>query len=240
MAGGAYVALTGLRSRIEQLDRLAGDIANAGTAGYKSERVTTVAVNRPNFGQALETAIDVAAGPGNLDFRSGSFAVTGRDLDMALEGPGFFVLDTPNGPRYTRNGQFNRSADGRLVTNDGLEVQGENGPIELGVGPVTLESDGTVRAAGIVAGRLRVVNFADYGVLAREDAGRFRAAANAVVTEAAGALVRGKTIEGSNVSLPERMVQLTEAARAFEGLQRGLSVLFNDVEGRAITELGRR
>jgi flagellar basal body rod protein FlgG len=240
MAGGAYVALTGLRSRVEQLDRLAGDIANTGTAGYKSERVTTVAVNRPNFGQALETAIDVAAGPGHLDFRSGSFAVTGRDLDMALEGPGFFVLDTPLGPRYTRNGQFSRSADGRLVTNDGLEVQGDGGSLTLGGGPVTVESDGTVRAAGAVAGRLRIVDFDDYGVLAREDAGRFRAQGNATPAAAKGTLVRGRTIEGSNVSLSERMVQLTEAARAFEGLQRGLSVLFNDVDGRAISELGRR
>jgi flagellar basal body rod protein FlgG len=240
MAGGAYVALSGLRSRVEQLDRLASDIANTGTAGYKAERVTSVAVNRPDFGQVLESAVDVAAGPGRLDFRSGSFSTTGRDLDFALEGTGFFVVDTPAGPRYTRNGQFNRGADGRLMTADGFSVLGQNGPITLANGSVTAEADGTVRAGGVVAGRLQVVDFDDYTQLAREDAGRFRAVGNAMPRPKPGTLVRAQSLEQSNVSLPERMVQMTEAARAFEALQRGLALLFNDVDLRAISEFGRR
>jgi flagellar basal body rod protein FlgG len=240
MAGGAYVALTGLRSRIEQLDRLAADIANAGTAGYKAERVTSVAVERSDFGRALESAVDVAAGPGRLDFRTGSIAVTGRDLDVALQGAGFFEIETPAGPRYTRNGQFTRSGNGRLVTSDGLAVMGEKGPITLAEGPVVIEADGTVRADGVIAGRLRVVDFDDYTGLAREEAGRFRAGAGTPPRRRTDAVVQGGALEQSNVSLPERMVQLTETARAFEGLQRGLSVLLNEIDGRAISELNRR
>lgn len=240
MAGGAYVALTGLRSRIEQLDRLAADIANAGTAGYKAERVTSVAVDRPDFGRALESAVDVAAGPGHLDFRKGSVAITGRDLDVALDGAGFFEIEAPAGARYTRNGQFTRSGDGRLVTSDGLPVMGEKGPITLADGPVVIETDGTVRADGVIAGRLRVVDFDDYTRLAREDAGRFRAGTGAGPRLTTDPLVRSGALEQSNVSLPERMVQLTETARAFEGLQRGLSLLLNDIDGRAISELNRR
>ena len=68
MAGGTYAALSGLRTRMEQLDRLASDIANAKTAGYKAERVTLNAAERPDFGRALQSAIDVAPGPGHLDF----------------------------------------------------------------------------------------------------------------------------------------------------------------------------
>src|SRR5215813_6864277 len=104
MAGGAYVALSGLRTRIDQLDRLAADIANVNTAGYKGERVTTTRVDRPDFGSVLQTAVDVAAAPGTLDMRDGSFMPTRRDLDFALQGTGFFAVTTPAGTRYTRNG----------------------------------------------------------------------------------------------------------------------------------------
>jgi flagellar basal-body rod protein FlgF len=240
MAGGAYTALSGLRTRIEQLDRLASDIANAATAGYKAERVTTVSAERPDFGRALQSAIDVAPGPGRFDFRPGAVVATGRDLDVALDGPGFFTIDTPGGPRYTRNGQFDRRADGVLVTGDGHEVQGENGRIRLDAGPVHIDSDGTVRAGGTIAGRLRIVEFDDYSGFAREEGGRFRAAPGRVPSARQAAMVRGGALEQSNVSMVERMAQLTEVGRGFEALQRGLSVLMNDVDGRAINELGRR
>ena len=124
MAGGAYVALSGLRSRSDHLERLAADIANAGTSGYKAERGTTSAAERPTFDRMLESAIDVAPGPSQLDFQSGVVIPTGRDLDIALRGKGFFVIDTPGGPRYTRNGAFERRADGTLITSDGSVVSG--------------------------------------------------------------------------------------------------------------------
>jgi len=116
MAGGAYTALSGLRTRQEQLDRVAADLANVNTAGYKSERVTTIAAERADFSRALQSAVDVTPGPGRLDMRSGMITPTGRELDFALEGGGFFTVETPQGVRYTRNGQFDRRADGTLVT----------------------------------------------------------------------------------------------------------------------------
>jgi flagellar basal-body rod protein FlgF len=241
MAGGSYVALSGLRTRLEQLDRISADIANAGTAGYKTERVTTASADRPDFAGVLQTAIDVSAAPGMIDFRNGSIESTGRDLDVALEGHGFFVVDTPGGPRYTRNGQFSRRSDGTLVTADGLAVQGEEGPIVLPEGRVSFEADGTVRTDGAVAGKLKVVDFGEYVSLRREDGARFRPdTGNAPQTAATATTVRGGSLEGSNVSLAERMVQLTEVSRAFEGLQRGVSTLMNEIDGRAISELGRR
>jgi flagellar basal-body rod protein FlgF len=241
MAGGAYVALSGLRSRVEQLDRLAADIANVNTAGYKGERVTTTRVDRPDFGSLLQTAVDVAAAPGLLDMRNGSFTTTGRELDVALEGSGFFAIDTPGGTRYTRNGEFTRRADGTLTTSDGMVVQGDNGPIRLAsdAGVISVEADGTVRAGDEVAGKLKVVDFDDYTTLTREDSGRLRAgiAARAATPNTQ---VRGGMIEQSNVSVVERMAQLTEVGRSFEALQRGVSLLMNDIDSRAITELGRR
>jgi flagellar basal body rod protein FlgG len=241
MAGGAYSALSGLQTRLAQLDRIAADISNAGTAGYKTERVPTVEARRPDFGQVLQTAIDVAAAPGLIDFREGQIQTTGRDLDAGLDGKGFFEVQAPEGLRYTRNGQFSRRPDGTLVTADGDVVLGDDGkPITLGQGAVAYEPDGSIRAGGVLAGRIRVVDFGDYVSLRREG-GRFRAEGNnAPIAAPATTRVLGGTLEASNVQLPERMVQLTEVSRAFEALQRGITTLMNDVDGRAISELGRR
>jgi flagellar basal-body rod protein FlgF len=242
MAGGTYAALSGLRSRLEQLDRLASDIANAKTAGYKAERVTTSAAERPDFGRALQAAVDVTHSPGHLDFRPGSMEKTGRDLDFAIEGRGFFVVDTPQGPRYTRNGNFSLTADGTVTTADGYAVQTESGPLTLGrsSGPVSVADDGTVSVGSQTAGRMRVVDFGDYAELQREELGRFRAPVGATPGPASEAQVRSGMLEASNVSVVDRMVALTEVARGFEALQRGLNILSTELDGRAITELGRR
>lgn len=239
MASGAYVALSGLRARVEQLDRLAADIANVGTAGYKSDRVTNAVAARAEFANVLQSAVDVAAAPGHVDFRSGVLLNTGQELDMALDGKGFFVVDTPGGPRYTRAGQFTRDAGGTLRTQDGFAVMGQDGPLTLGKGAVTVQPDGTVHVDELVVGKLRVVDFSDYSVLQRESATRFKATV-APENVPVGTLVRGGAVEQSNVSMVDRVAQLTEVARGFEGLQRGFTVLMNDVYGRAITELGRR
>ncbi len=242
MAGGAYVALSGLRTRMDQLDRIAGDIANVNTTGYKGEMVTTTKVDRPDFGSVLQTAVDVAAAPGNLDMRSGNMTTTGRELDVALDGRGFFAIDTPGGTRYTRNGEFTRRADGTLTTSDGMVVQGDDGkPVVLAStgGPVSVEADGTVRSGDEVAGKLKVVDFDDYSTLVREDSGRLRSGI-AAKPASPDTQVRGGTIEQSNVSIVERMAQLTEVGRSFEALQRGVSTLMNDVDGQAIAQLGRR
>lgn len=242
MAGGTYTALSGLRTRMEQLDRLASDIANAKTAGYKSERVTTNTAERPDFGRALQSAIDVTPGPGRLDFRPGSMERTGRDLDLAIEGRGFFVIDTPNGVRYTRNGNFSRQADGTITTADGMPVRGANGPLKIaGDGALTIDDDGTVRAGVQNVGRVAVVDFDDYAQLEREELGRFRAPASLTPRAADdNSVIRGGLLEASNVSVPDRMVAMTDLARSFEALQRGLALLMNDIDGRAATELGRR
>jgi flagellar basal body rod protein FlgG len=239
MAGGAYAALSGLRARMDQLDRLASDLANVGTSGYKAERTTTVAAERPSFRAVLQSAVDTASGPGRVDFQPGTIEPSGRDLDFAIDGRGFFVVDTPQGPRYTRNGRFARRADGTLTTSDDEPVAGEGGPIQLGKGPVTMDADGTIRAGGVAAGKLKLVDFEDYTRLERETGGRFRAP-EGVTPGASTATVLAGSLEHSNVSMVDRMAQLTEVARGFEALQRGLTILMNDVDGRAITELGRR
>lgn len=240
MAGGIYAALSGLQSRYTRLDRLAADIANAGTSGYKAGRHTTVAADRQSFSDTLDSAVDVVASESRVDFRPGALAPTGRDLDLAIDGPGFFEIQTPAGTRYTRNGNFTRRTDGTLATSHGEAVLGQAGPIVLPQGKVDITADGTISVAGKVVGRARVVEFDDPDRLTPEEGVRFRAPNGVTGTEAVNSGVRAGVLEDSNVSLPERMVQLTEVSRGFEALQRGISVLMNDIDGRAITELGRR
>jgi flagellar basal-body rod protein FlgF len=240
MAGTIYVALSGMRTRLAELDRVAADIANEGTSGYKGERAGTVAVNRPSFDAVLESAVDTVSGPTAVDFRPGVILPTGRDLDVALDGKGFFVVQTPGGPRYTRNGSFAQSADGTLVTTDGMPVLGESGPIKTGPGQVSVKGDGTVTVNRAPVGKLQVVDFADYTRLGREDGGRFSAPTGVSPTPAISTSVRDGALEQSNVSVAQRMASLMEVTRGFEALQRGVSLMSNDIDARAITELGRR
>jgi flagellar basal body rod protein FlgG len=117
---------------------------------------------------------------------------------------------------------------------------GEGGPITLTPGPLAISEDGTIRSGATIAGKLQIVEFASDGEIERDSGARFRAAAGAEPTAVEGARVVGGALEQSNVSVVERMVALTEINRGFEGLQKGISVLFNDIDGRAITELGRK
>lgn len=228
-----------MRTRLDQLERLAADLANVSTAGYKRERIATSAAARPPFAAALDSAVDVVSGRSRVDLRPGRIGMTGRDLDVAIDGRGFFVIETTAGPRYTRNGSFTRRADGVLVSAEGDPVAGRDGPITLGPGPVTIAEDGTVKSGGRVVGQLRLVDFEREGDVIRESGSRFRAVAGVEPADIDGRFVGG-ALEQSNVSIVDCMAALTEISRGFEALQRGISVLMNDIDMRAIAELTRR
>ena len=236
---GIYSALSGMQVKLEDLDRVATDLANVSTSGYKSERAASGAAQREQFLRALESAIDVVEGGHRVDLKGGTIGTTGRDLDAAIEGNGFFVIQTPYGVRYTRDGAFTKNTDGVLTTSDGNPVVGVDGEIRLGPGPVSIGQDGTVTAGTVVAGRLKVVAFDAPADVERESGARFRARPDVTPTDVSPRIV-GRSLEAANVSVVDRMAALTTITRAFEGLQRGISILANDIDGRAIAELGRR
>lgn len=238
MAGSQYIALSGMRSRLDQLDRLAADIANVGTAGYKSERAADAQADRPQFTAVLQSAIDVTTGERRLDVTPGTLAPTGRDLDFAVDGAGFFVIETPAGPRYTRNGHFSRGTDGTLTTDDGSPVMGASGPIRLGTGEIAVDLDGTIRTGGTVAGKLKIVTFDNPAGLAAESGAKLRAD-SATPRDVTDPKVHSGSLEQSNVLLVDRVAQLTGVTRSFEALQKAMSLMMNDIDGRAIDQLGR-
>ncbi len=242
MAGGAYSALSGMQLRLAELDRVAADLANIGTAGYKTERTGTVVAERAAFASALDAVADVVGGDSRVDFRTGTIATTNRALDVAVQGPGFIAVDTPAGPRYTRNGSLTRSADGTLTTNQGEPIANDlgGGAIRIPAGELAIDPDGTVRVGGTVAGRIRLVEFERDEELVRETGARFRAIAGATPKAPSDTLLVPGALEQSNASAVDLMAKLTGISRSFETLQRGVSTLSNDLDARAITELARR
>jgi len=239
MPGGYYVALSGMRTRLDALDRVSSDIANASTAGYKLERAGLVQSDRPSFGAELQSAIDVVGGEVRVDFRAGGIAPTGRDLDVAIDGAGFFEVDTSAGARYTRNGRFVRRPDGVLATAEGDAVQGDSGPITIGRGLTQIDSDGTVRQNGAAVGKLKVVEFNPNAPIVKESAFRFRNDGPDGPQPATESSVKSGALEQSNVSVVERVTELTNVTRNFETLQRAVSVL-SEMDTRAISEFSRR
>jgi flagellar basal-body rod protein FlgF len=238
MAGGYYTALSGMRTRMDALDRIASDIANASTAGYKTERGTTTEAHRPTFGAALQAAVDVTTGSTQVDLRPGALVPTNRPMDLAIEGAGFFAVDTPQGTRYTRNGHLNRRADGMLANEEGDAILGANGPIPIGSGEVQVDADGTVRSGGAIAGTLKIVDFAPGVKLEKEGGSRFRTDATPLAVE--HPVVTAGSLEQSNVSVVDRIAEMTEVSRNYDTLLRGVTVLMNDIDRGAISELGRR
>ena len=238
MPGGAYSALSGMQSRLEALDRIAVDLANVSTAGYKTERTTRFAAER-DFSALLESAVDVSSGGTRTSWQKGTIANTGRNLDAAIDGDGLFAVQTQFGIRFTRSGNFTRRPDGVLASVEGEPVlDKQNRPIKLGNGAVSIDSDGTVRAGDVPAGKIHLWKVNEHD-LVREGGAQFRLAPGVKPADSNAILVPN-ALEQANVSLVDRMAMLTEVTRSFEALQKGVSVLMNDLDGRAIQELGKR
>ena len=216
-----YLAMAGAQQLLQQQAVTAHNLANAATTGYKAE--TAAFRVAPVAGPGLPTrayALDSTTG---ADLSAGAIQSTGRDLDVAIEGPGFFTVEAQDGTEaYTRAGSFDVSPDGELVTRTGLTVLGEGGPLVVPPdSKVQVGRDGTVSAstpgqpAVNVVGRLKLVNPAATDVQKGGD-GLFRmkggqpADADDAVSVTAGAL------EASNVNAVSAMVDMINLARNFE------------------------
>jgi len=238
MPGGVYSALSGMQSRLEALERVAADLANTGTAGYKTERGARFAAER-DFASQLQSAVDVSRGGTRTDLTPGTIAHTGNDLDVAIDGQGFFAIQTGGVVRYTRSGNFTRRTDGVLATVKGEPVlDAQYKPIKLGPGRMSVDADGTINADGAPAGRISVWQIEE-GDLLRDTGMLFRPVAGVKPRPSDAPLVP-QSLEQANVSMADRMTSIVDISRSFEALQKGISVLMNDIDSRAISELGRR
>ena len=233
-------AAAGLRARIESLDVLANNIANADTAGFKADRefynlfLSELAEpgvhNEVTWMPLVEGSI--------IDFTQGVLTPTASPLDVALSGPGFFVVDGPQGTLFTRNGNFRRSPAGRLETAEGFAVMGENGPLNLPPGELKIAEDGSVRVAQQAVGSLKIVEFSAPRSLFKAGRSYFQSTEPSPPA-ATRTAVREGHLEAANVNAAEAAVRLVEVSRQFQMITRAVSLVANEMNRQAIEQIPR-
>jgi len=226
-------AAGGMKARMESLDMLANNIANAGTAGFKSDR---------EFYNLYEQQLPVIESQWT-DFSQGTLTATGNPLDLALSGKGMFALNAPTGTVYTRGGQFKISRSNQLETADGYtarNVLDQGNPITVDPAqPVDILKDGTVQQSGQTVGQFEIAA-PDSNPLAMSKLGNsyFIMSTATAPPAAQGTDVLQGQIEQSNVPVSESAVKLVGIMRQFEMLQKAITV-GTDMSRRGIEEVAK-
>ncbi len=243
MDSGYYAACTALMARAQALDTIADNLANTSTAGYRGRHNVFQSVMANAEGMAtspLNDAINrygVLSGT-RIDSTQGTLERTGNEYDLAIEGPGFFVVQSAAGNVYTRGGNFRVSTKHQLVTAEGDPVLGENGPVTVLGSPLSISSDGTISTGGALAGKLKLVEFAP-GTAMQNLGQTYYSAPMATATQARDSQVRQGMLEDSNVNPVTSVVELISVQREAEMMQRVLAMLNTDINKVAAQELPR-
>jgi flagellar basal-body rod protein FlgF len=225
MDRGLYIAASGMLAEQIRQDQIANDLANASTPGYKGDRTA-----QRSFGDLLlanstngavvgrqSTAVQVDAI--ETDFSPKPARETGEALDFAITGEGFFAVQTAQGVRYTRNGQFALDTQGRLVTASGDPVLGPSGQ------PITAGADGTVNPRAI--GVFNLTNPAKQG----------DSLVSGTAAGAATGTVQSGMLESSGADPARSMVDMISSMRAFEAGQKVIQAI-DETLGKAATQVG--
>ncbi|GLK79424.1 flagellar basal-body rod protein FlgF [Methylopila turkensis] len=220
-------SLVGLSRQValrRELDVIANNVANMNTAGFKAEEMVfsefvspkarADTFQRPD--RRLSFVEDRATWH---DFAAGVVQTTGGDTDVAIDGEGFFVVETPGGERYTRNGAFQINAAGELVTSEGRRVLSTAGPIQFAPteSGLTIGKDGTIATSEGVRGRLRVVQFENLQSLRKDGTSLFASDVTPTDATTATRLVQG-SVEKSNVKPIAEMSRLIEVSRSYTSI----------------------
>lgn len=235
------LALQTQRVLQRRMDITANNLANVSTSGFKADALLLEEVDN--------TDASADAAPANVvfvrdigltrDMSQGPIAMTGNPFDAALEGDGFFMVEGPSGPLYTRDGAFSLTGEGRLVTSDGRAVLNSGGaPIVFdpqGESPV-IGRDGAINVAGVEAGRIGVASFAAPGALLKVGDNLW-SAQDQETAPFEGIVVQG-AIEGSNVRPVIELTRLIEISRAYQSAAKIVSGA-DELRQRAIERLGR-
>lgn len=243
MNKGIYPALSGSIAYERVLSIVANNVANINTSGFKSDR-PVFKVDMPSASQAtimelngetssndkLFTQIDTLF----TDFSTGVIKQTGNVLDIAIEGDGFFAVNTPDGVRYTRSGSFTIDSSNTLIMSDGNTVMGEGGPIILEEGQILIDAEGGISVNGSEVNRVKIVDFDRPYDLVKDHGNMFRGSNE---KPAEGYKILQGAIELSNVNPVKEMASMIEVLRGYESYQKVMTTL-DEVTARA-NEVGR-
>ncbi len=237
MIQGLYTAASGMAAHQARIDVLANNLANVDTPGFKADLITIDQSVIPDnlTSDIVAPASTVEPGRPGMNLAPGALKTTGNPLDLAIIGPGLFVVETPQGERYTRAGNFVRDGRGYLATQDGFRVLGTDGPVSVPDTGFRVDAGGRVAEGST----LRIVGGESFAGLVKVGAGLFATAEGAAApTEVAGATVVQGQLEGSNVNVVMSMVEMLATMRTYEAYQKTIQALDQTV-GQAATDLGR-
>ena len=215
MENGSYITLTRQSGLMREMQVVANNIANSNTTGYRQEGVIF-----SEYVQNIDGDASLSMGNGNVrqtSFNQGAVAETNGTFDFAIEGDGFFLIETPNGERLTRAGAFTPNGEGDLVTMDGYRVLDQGGApvfVPPGVKSITVAADGTLSADGTLLGQIGLVVPTDPQSMQRETGVMFRADEGYEPSEN-GRILQG-FVERSNVEAITQLSRMIEIQRAYE------------------------
>jgi len=240
---GLFSALSGAKAQEIYLSKVTNNLANVNTTGYKSDYPSFESFFAGNGGNITKnkmasSAVSIVKMNEGIDTAQGPIKITGNPLDLAIEGDVFFVVNTPKGERYSRNGNFTLDSDGMLVTNSGLPVEGEKGVISITGKDIVISEDGNIVVDGKNAGKIRLVSVDDKKNLLKEGGNIFNLKSTGKITEPQSYKIVQGSLEMSNVNTIREMTRLISISRAYEAYQKTMQSI-DDTNSKTINTIGR-
>lgn len=229
------VASSGAIRQEKRFQTIANNLSNTQTAGFKKETLLFETLLLSKTSNRLENRNgDVT----KTLFHQGDIQKTERELDLAIEGMGFFKVKTPYGIRYTRAGNFRLNQDRALTDANGFPVMGRSGEIRLNGQPIVVEPNGAIKVNGNEVDRITPVTFHDLTMMKKEGHTLFILETPQEEIEADQSQILQGHLELSNVNSIEEMVRLIDSLRTFESCLKVIQSQ-DEINGRAVNDLGK-
>lgn len=243
MIQGIYLAAQGMTPLMDKQDQIAHNLANIQTTGFKQSGLFIKTFQKFLADDENRPAVnnEIKADEVYIDYSEGAMMRTGGVLDVFIKGSGFLTIMTPDGIRYTRNGNLSLNADGIVIDSDGSKVLGKDGFIKINVddGSLSINEEGEVIQNSEVKGQLRISDFKKPYRLLRSGNGYFRSQLpDNPVVESNGYAIKQGFLEGSNVDVIGNMVSMISSYRNFEADQKALQSQDETLE-KAVNQVGR-
>ncbi len=249
MSGAIYMAASGAITQQMRLEVLSNNLANVNTVGFKEDRAIFKIPETPesnkNSKQGLsedkkKITLSSLQQFGTLtDFSQGKLKITSNPMDLALEGKGFFCIQTPGGVQYTRNGNFTLNSSGNLVTEEGYAVLSDSGEITINSDNFTVDLEGKISVDGNDIATLKIVDFpSPYNLKKAGNTSFIPANSDIKEIKAEGIKVNQGANEMSNISAIKLMTEMIEVQRAFESYQKVIQSI-DTVTSQAVNEVGK-
>jgi flagellar basal-body rod protein FlgF len=240
MTGGILDVVKGCLKEEMRMDIISSNLANVSVLGYKKDRISfQEMLGKAQATTGNRTVSDPALIRIKADHSQGDSRITGNVLDFSISGKGFFKVQTPEGIRYTRRGNFVLDGEGNLITQEGHTVLGSGGPVNIKGANINVDGLGVVSVDGSQTGQIELTDFENYDSLLKAGNGLFQQTSRAPeVPPPPATRIQQGYVELSNVNIVEEMVGMIHSLRAFESYQKSIQTL-DGLNQRAVNEVSR-